>query len=166
MLTNDQKKLPAIDIKDIWGYANNIIRSSRQLVNEKLKSLQLSSSEGNILLHLFTQQNEVRQEDIVEELDISKPAVSRALKSLEAKGYVERVKDSNDRRASRILLTGKALEIRPEVELVYNDVYSIAAQGVSVEEIAFFINLFSRVSDNFTRARSAVKNREDNNNAK
>ncbi len=166
MLTNDKRKAPEIDIKDIWGYANNIIRTSRQLVNEKLESLNLSSSEGNILLHLFTQKHEVRQENIVEELDISKPAVSRALKSLEAKGYVERVKDSSDRRASRILLTGKAREIRPRVEFVYNEVYSIAAQGVSVEEVAFFINLFSRVSDNFSFARSAVKSRGDNNNVK
>ncbi len=146
-----------IDIKDIWNYANNIIRTSRKMVNEGLRSLELSSSEGNILLHLFTQKDEVRQEDIVEELDISKPAVSRALKSLEKKGYVKRNKDLNDKRASRILLTERAREIKPKVELVYNEVYSIAAQGVSGEEIAFFINLFSRVSDNFSLVRSTTK---------
>ncbi len=149
--------MPEIDIKDIWNYANNIIRTSRKMVNEKLRSLDLSSSEGNILLHLFTQDHEVRQEDIVEDLDISKPAVSRALKSLEKKGYVRRNKDSRDRRASRILLTDKSREIRPKVEQVYNEVYSIAAQGVSGEEIAFFINLFSRVSDNFSRVQPATK---------
>jgi len=144
--------VPEIDIKDIWNYANNIIRTSRKLVNEGLRSLDLSSSEGNILLHLFTQDYELRQEDIVEDLDLSKPAVSRALKSLEKKGYVRKNKDSSDRRASRILLTDKSREIRTKVELIYNEVYSIAAQGVSGEEITFFINLFSRVSDNFSRA--------------
>ncbi len=144
-------------IKDIWNYAHNIIRSSRQMVNEGLRSLGLGSSEGNILLHLFTQEHEVRQEDIVEDLDLSKPAVSRALKSLELKGFVKRNKDSSDRRASRILLTDKAVQIRPKVESVYNEVYSIAAQGVSGEEVAFFINLFSRVSDNFSQACSAMK---------
>ncbi len=150
-----------IDIKDIWNYANNIIRSSRKMVNEGLSSLDLSSSEGNILLHLFTQKDEVRQEDIVEELDISKPAVSRAIKSLEKKGYIRRNKDSSDRRASRILLTEKAKEIKPKVEHVYNEVYSIAAQGVSGEEITFFINLFSRVSDNFSLTRTAIKDHEE-----
>ncbi len=148
-----------IDIKDIWNYANNIIRSSRQMVNEGLSSLALSSSEGNILQHLFTQEHEVRQEDIVESLDISKPAVSRALKSLEKKGFVKRTKDFSDKRASRILLTEKAVEIRPEIELVYNQVYAVAAEGVSEEEIEFFINLFARVSDNFSLVRSANKNR-------
>ncbi len=151
-LTKGGVKVPEIDIKDIWNYANNIIRTSRKMVNEGLRSLDLSSSEGNILLHLFTQDHELRQEDIVEDLDLSKPAVSRALKSLEKKGYVKRNKDSSDRRASRILLTDKSREIRTKVEQIYNEVYSIAAQGVSGEEITFFINLFSRVSDNFSRA--------------
>ena len=145
------------DIKDIWSYANNIIRSSRQMVNAGLSSLNLTSSEGNILMHLFTQEHEVRQEDIVEQLDISKPAVSRALKSLVNKGYVERHKDNNDRRASRIQLTGKAWEIRPKLEFIYNEVYSIAARGVTEKEIAFFISLFSRVSDNFSRVRAEMK---------
>jgi len=147
-----------IDIKDIWGYANNIIRTSRQMVNKGLHSLDLSSSEGNILQHLFTKEHEVRQEDIVEELDISKPAVSRAVKSLEHKGYIIRNKDVDDRRASRVMLADKAKEIRPEVESVYNEVYALATRGVSEKEIDFFIDLFARVSNNFSQARREMKN--------
>jgi len=145
------------DIKEIWLYANNIIRSSRQMINEGLNPLDLSSAEGNILLHLFTQNDGVMQEDIVGQLDISKPAVSRALESLEKKGYVKRYKDTSDKRASRVFLTDKAQEIRPKIEFIYNEVYSIAAEGVSETEVSFFINLFYRVSENFSNARSAVK---------
>ncbi len=148
------------DIKDVWVYANNIIRSSRKMVNEGLSPLGLSSAEGNILLHLFTLERGVRQEDIAGLLDISKPAVSRALESLEKKGYVTRQKDFSDRRASRVLFTEKAQEIRPQVERVYQEVYALAAQGVSPEEVQFFVDLFRRVSGNFTRARSAAKTRE------
>ncbi len=151
------------NIKDIWHYANNIIRTSRQMINEGLRSLTLSSSEGNILLHLFTCDSEVRQEDIVGQLDISKPAVSRAVRSLEKKGYIERSKDTLDRRATRILLTEKARKIRLEIEGIYNEAYLTAARGVSEEEIAFFVTLFGRVSDNFTRARTATKLRGENN---
>lgn len=139
------------DIKDIWLYANNIIRLSRQMINGGLSPLNLSSAEGNILLHLFTQGHGVRQEDIVGQLDISKPAVSRALESLERKGYVARRKDPSDKRASRVFLTAKAQGIRVKVEQVYNEVYSIATRGVSEEEVSFFINLFCRVSENFSR---------------
>ncbi|MEW6244638.1 MAG: MarR family transcriptional regulator [Bacillota bacterium] len=124
------------------------------MINDGLKPLGLCSAEGNILLHLFAQDHGVRQEHIVEQLDVSKPAVSRALESLEAKGYVTRHKDASDRRASRVLLTPRAQEIRSYVESVYNHVYEVAAQGVSPDEVRFFIDLFSRVSDNFSRARS------------
>jgi len=142
------------DIRDIWLLANNILWSSRQMINEKLKPLQLSSAEGNILLHLLTQQEPFPQEKIVAQLDISKPAVSRALKSLEKKGYVKREKDPVDKRACWISLTNQARNIAPEVEQIYNQVFSIASQGVSEAEIDDFVKLFARVSENFSKLRT------------
>ena len=141
------------DIRDIWPLANNILRSARQMVNEELKPLNLSSSEGNILLHLLTQDQVLGQEEIVEQLDISKPAVSRALESLEAKGYIVREVDASDKRAKRVLLTTKAMEISGRIEIIYSEIFSIAAKGVSENEIEDFIKLFARVSESFSKAR-------------
>jgi MarR family transcriptional regulator for hemolysin len=140
-------------IKDIWAYAHNIIRTSRQLINDDLKPLGLSSAEGNILLHLLTQEQPPLQEHIVETLDISKPAVSRALESLESKGYIRRIQDTIDKRAKRVYLTAKAREIGPQIEQIYSQVFSIGAQGVSEAEIQEFIQLFERVSTSFSAAR-------------
>ena len=140
-------------IRDIWLFANNIIRSSRQMINEGLKPLNLSSAEGNIIIHLLTQEQQFRQEDIVEQLDISRPAVSRALESLEGKGFVVREKAPSDKRVSRVKLTAKAMEIAPQIEKVYNDVFTAAAQGINETEINDFINLFRRVSESFSAAR-------------
>jgi MarR family transcriptional regulator, transcriptional regulator for hemolysin len=141
------------DIRDIWLYANNILRSARQMVNEDLKPLNLSSSEGNILLHLITQNQGLRQEEIVEQLDISKAAVSRALDSLEKKSFITRGRDPYDKRASRVLITSKALEMGPQIEKVYNEVYAVAMQVVSEQELKHFIELFGRVSGSFSLAR-------------
>jgi MarR family transcriptional regulator, transcriptional regulator for hemolysin len=141
------------DIRDIWLYANNILRSARQMVNEDLKPLNLSSSEGNILLHLITQNQGLRQEEIVEQLDISKAAVSRALDSLEKKSFITRGRDPYDKRASRVLITSKALEMGPQIEKVYNEVYAVAMQVVSEQELQHFIELFGRVSGSFSLAR-------------
>jgi len=147
-------------IRDIWLFAHNIIRSSRQLVNEGLKPLNLSSAEGNILLHLLTQDGvtgALRQDDLVEQLDVSRPAVSRALDSLEGKGYVTRDKDPEDRRVSRVLLTERARKTGPRIEEVYERVYAVATEVASQQEIDAFIDLFSRVSDSFSAARSKRK---------
>ena len=75
-------------IKDIWLYTHHMLRSSRQIINDNLRPLNLTSAEGNILIHLLTLGEEMGQEQLVEQLDISKPAVSRALNSLQKKGYV------------------------------------------------------------------------------
>lgn len=138
-------------IRDIWLHAHNMIRSARQIINQNLQPLNLSSAEGNILLHLFTQGEVIGQEQLVEQLDISKPAVSRALDSLAQKGYVTRQPDPDDRRAHRVQLTQRALEIGPAVEQAYNQVYTQALQGISPAELDAFLQLFGRMSENFAR---------------
>ena len=148
------------EIRDVWLHAHNMLRSARQNVNENLRPLNLSSAEGNILLHLLTQSHEMGQEQLVEQLDISKPAVSRALDSLEIKGFVTRQQDPDDRRVHRVRLTDQAREIGPAVEQAYNQLYAIAMQGISQEELDYFIKLFGRMSENFMRAQ-ANKNPED-----
>lgn len=130
-----------------------MIRSARQIINEGLRPLNLSSAEGNILLHLLMQNEDIGQEQLSEQLDISKPAVSRALDSLEAKGFVVRRPDPKDRRAHRIQLTGKAREMGPIVEQVYNRLYTQVMQGIAQEELNTFVSLFGRMSANFARVQ-------------
>jgi DNA-binding MarR family transcriptional regulator len=120
------------DTKDIWLLANNMIPSGRQILNENLRPLNLSSVGGNIFLHLMTLGQEMRQEQLVERLDISKPAVSRTRDSLEVKNYVLRQPDPNDKRSHRIRLTKKFLEIELVVERIYNQVYTLAIQGITL----------------------------------
>ncbi|MGI5823366.1 MAG: MarR family winged helix-turn-helix transcriptional regulator [Dethiobacteria bacterium] len=153
-------------IRDIWFYANNIIKSARRMVNEELRPLKLSSAEGNVLLHLLACDHILRQEDLVKELEISKPAVSRALFSLEKKGFVRREKDPFDKRVSRVFLTEKAAVIGPLVEQVYEKVFSLAAREVSAAELHSFIALFRRVSASFSRAGQQKKQKEAPNDCK
>jgi DNA-binding MarR family transcriptional regulator len=79
---------------------------------------------------------------------------------LEAKGFVTRQPDPHDRRAHRVLLTGRAREIGPAIEQVYNQVYTLALQGITQEELDCFFNLFGRISENFM-GMQAKKNVED-----
>ena len=147
------------EIRDIWLHAHNMIRSGRQIINKNLQPLGISSAEGNILLHLLTQSQEMSQEQLVDQLDVSKPAISRAVAALEAKGYIARQRDPDDKRAYRIQLTHKAQEIGTAIEQAYNQVFTLAMQGISQEELDNFMKLFGRISENF--AQDA--NRGDNN---
>jgi MarR family transcriptional regulator for hemolysin len=148
------------EIRDVWLHAHNMLRTARQIINKNLQPLNLSSAEGNILLHLLTQGREMRQEQMVEQLDISKPAVSRTLNSLEKKGYVTRRPDPDDKRAQWVQLTDKALEVGPAIEQIYNHIYAMAMQGISQEEFDYFVKLFGRISENF--AHEQAKSEEEN----
>lgn len=138
------------DIRDIWLHAQNMIRSARLIINNDLHPLDLSSSEGNVLLHLFTLGKAISQEQLVQQIDVSKPAISRTIKSLEGKGYITRQRDPDDRRAFRVQLTEKALDIAPAIERVYNRVYTLAMKNISQDELDYFVSLFKRMSENFT----------------
>ncbi|MCL4250391.1 MAG: MarR family transcriptional regulator [Anaerolineae bacterium] len=142
------------EIRDIWLHAHNMIRSARQIINRDLYPLGLSSAEGNILLHMWTQGKEMGQEQLVDQLDISKAAVSRALDSLERKGYITREPSPEDKRAHWIQLTSTAAEIGPRIEQIYNRVFTLAVQGISHDELDFFMRLFSRISENFAREQA------------
>lgn len=143
------------DIREIWVFAHNILRSSRLIINEELKPLGLSSAEGNLLFHLLTQEQAFVQEVLVEQLDISKAAVSRALDSLERKGYIQREKDLADKRANKVLVTAKAQEIGARVIEIYEDVFATAAEGLSPAEVNQFIDLFGLISERFNAALEA-----------
>lgn len=147
------------EIRDIWLHAHHMIRSARQIINDNLRPLNLSSAEGNILLHLLTQAPEMAQEQLAGELDISKPAVSRALDSLETKGFVTRQQDPVDHRVRRVRLTDTARAIRPAIEHAYNQVYAVAVQGISADELGQFLQLFARMAANFSH-ETARKTRE------
>lgn len=143
-----------MSISDVWGLANNIIRSSRIILNEQLKPLGLSSAEGNILLQLIRVGDMVRQEDLVEQLDVSKPAVSRALDSLEHKGFVTRERDLSDKRACLVMLTPKAYAAAPLLKDAYDQIIKVAEMGLTASDITAFIAVFEKVAANFTLFRS------------
>ncbi len=144
------------DVRAIWALANNIIRTSRILLNDALKPLNLTSSEANVLLLLKSEGDGLRQDDIVEGLEISKSAVSRALDSLESKRYVLRQRSIHDRRVSHVLLTEAAHKTYPGIQNAYQKLFQAASQHISDEEVAAFTDLFGRVSGNLTLARERL----------
>jgi DNA-binding MarR family transcriptional regulator len=108
-------------------------------------------------LHLLTQPRILRQDEISDQLEISKPAVSRALDSLEQKGLVIRERDSADRRISHVELTARARELGRQIEAIYDEVFAIAAQGVAPADIDTAVSFFALISENFSRAKEQLK---------
>ena len=135
-------------IRNIWLDMKEILRSARQIINAELEPLKLSGAEGDILFILLTGSNNFQQEQLAEQLDIGKAAVSRVIDSLESKGYVTRVRQNEDRRAYRVSLTDKAFSVGEDIKGIYDRLYMLVRKGIADEEFIHIESLLSRVAAN------------------
>lgn len=135
-------------IRNIWLDMKEILRSARQIINAELEPLKLSGAEGDILFILLTGSNNFQQEQLAEQLDIGKAAVSRVIDSLESKGYVTRVRQNEDRRAYRVSLTDKAFSFGADIKGIYDRLYMLVRKGIADEEFIHIESLLSRVAAN------------------
>jgi len=89
-------------------------RNHAMYINRALKMWGISSGEIGFLMTLY-QQEGCTQEQLCSLLAIDKAAATRALTSLENKGYIQRQVDARDKRCKCIHLTDKAKELRQDI---------------------------------------------------
>jgi DNA-binding MarR family transcriptional regulator len=89
-------------------------RKSQVYINYALNDYNITSAEYAFLLCLFRKDGKT-QEELSSYLDIDKSATARAIKSLEEKGYVTKMKDDIDKRFNRIHLTDLAKQHQEDI---------------------------------------------------
>lgn len=105
-------------------------------LNEKLKSLGITSSQCAVLDYLFhTSMDEVSQRDVERHLSLKNPTVTGILKRLDEKGFIFCVPNENDRRKKKIYLTEKAYDIRRKMESDRRRMDKELTRGMSRREV-------------------------------
>lgn len=94
-----------------------LYRKAQMFWNQSLREYGISSAEYPVLIKLF-QKDGVTQEEIANELDIDKSAITRVIRSLLDKGFIEKKKDEVDRRCNHIFLTEKGWASRKPINMV------------------------------------------------
>ncbi len=117
-----------MELKTTINYLfNQIFNAYRVNLEKQLNVIGLHSGQVFILISLWTEDGQ-RQNNIAKSLNISPPTVNKMIKSLMDAGFLSLTKDESDGRATRIFLTEKGIAIRPDVELLWqnleDDVYS------------------------------------------
>lgn len=135
-------------IQDVWLHANNIIRTARQTIDRQLSPLGLTITEANILLHLHVKDAPIYQEQLAQQLDITKAAISRAVDALEKKGYITRTRPEGDRRYYHIAPTQKARAFTPAIVRVYDALYRQATDGISPGDFDRLVSLLAHIAHN------------------
>lgn len=141
-------------IRNVWLSMKGILRAARQIIAHELEPLNLSTAEGDLLFLLLTGSNQLRQEELAEQLDVGKAAVSRAVDSLEVKGYVRRERHPDDRRAYSICLTERAYAVQQEITSIYERLYQRVREGIPDEEFERVEQLLDKAAVNLQSWRN------------
>lgn len=119
-------------------------RLSISHVVKGLKEFNIGSGQIMFLLELYHCDG-VNQEELSSYLNIDGANTTRAIKKLEQEGYVIRKADVNDKRAYRVYLTSKALEIKPQILALLKEWEDTFLQDLSVEERAALLDLLKKI---------------------
>ena len=105
-----------------------------RLLDQHLMALDITATQAKVLFHLY-RCNINRPCDVGKALNVDNSAVTRMLDRLEKKSLIQRVPDPEDRRAIKIELTDKGLDVIGDATPLALCAIEELTQALTVEEI-------------------------------
>jgi MarR family transcriptional regulator, transcriptional regulator for hemolysin len=130
-------------------------RSYLHVLNKKLKHLDIERNYYALLL-IEKAEGKITQQELAWLLDIDKVSMLRSIDYLSEKGYVDRIKNMDDRRKYSLVLTKKARKAIPEITKSFNDINEIALKGIKQSQINQFYTLIDIIKKNLTDHTSTL----------
>ena len=135
-----------------------IHRNGQSYVSKKLKDYNIGSGQYIILLNLFANDG-ISQEKLSDYLKIDKGSIAKSIKKLEDEAYIKRLTDSDDKRAYKVFLTQKALDIMPIVQKTIESWEDVIISDLSDSEKQMIEKLLNKMAH---KAYSIKANDEEN----
>jgi DNA-binding MarR family transcriptional regulator len=135
-------------IKSIGKWISILYRQAQIYLNRELKPYGINSSEYIYLVNLAAENNGSNQKHLSDMIIIDDALTTRAMKSLENKGYIVREKSRSDKRSYHISLTEKGVDIQPIILKALKDWTDIISEGMDEEEKDSIIQKLTVMSNN------------------
>jgi DNA-binding MarR family transcriptional regulator len=103
------------------------------------------------VLFKLTRTPGLRQVELADMLDLEPITLCRIVDRLEEAGWVERVRDPEDRRAWRLHVTAKAQPLIDKLQAIGAELVGHAFDGIAAEEIETTRRVLARVRENAGR---------------
>jgi DNA-binding MarR family transcriptional regulator len=145
----------AYAIDDNLGYlVNRAARLLAQLFSRRLQRHGVALAQWAILLFLYARDGQTQRE-LSRVVAIEPPTVARTIDRMVRDGLVRREPHPHDGRATRILLTPRAVALQAELVAESMAVNQLAARVLSAEELQTLKTLLRRVIDGLTAEEEA-----------
>lgn len=144
---------------NIGFLVHDVARLMRTMYDRRMAPLGLTRSQWWVLNHLYFNEG-ISQTEFASLLDIEKATVGRLLDRLEAKGWVARKSDPQDKRAKRVYLTKK---VQPTLQIM-RDMAAVtldeAERSLSKTERKQLRNMLKRMRDDLSEVTSTTTTSE------
>lgn len=115
--------------------------------NEKLKSIDLTYAQANVLLQLKVAKS-LSQDDLCKRLLLDKARVSRLVKQLEEKDYINKNVSTTDRRIFEISITEKGMMTIDDILAMLDECNEYILKGLSENEVNQLIMTLDKLVEN------------------
>lgn len=123
----------------------------RQFIHQKFKEHQINLSfEMLEVLGYLWKKNGMNQQEIADLTLKDKSSITYLIDNLVKRNLVTRVEDDNDRRNKLIFLTPEAQQLREQLHPWVNEMYSVASNKISVDEMQSILKLISKMTANLS----------------
>ncbi len=125
---------------------SNHMEASR---NQQMAHHELTSSQFEVMMFLVSNSDEeINQIDIEQAMNRSNPTITGIVKRLEAKGFIERLPSSKDKRYKKIVVTKKGYEFHEQADADRIHGETQLLKGFSDEERAQLLSYIQRLDEN------------------
>jgi DNA-binding MarR family transcriptional regulator len=128
----------------------------RRYYDRRASALGVTTAQWRLLLRLYREPG-LKQVELAERMDVEPITACRIVDRLEEAGLVEWLRDPDDRRAWRLVVTEKAEPIMTRLRTLAVEMSGEAFAGMSVEDVEAMRGKLSRIRENVSRAEAAQK---------
>lgn len=126
-------------------------------LRDRLVPYEINASEGIVLLMMHRKENEENtQDELIKEIHYDKGVMTRTMKELEKKGFVERKPNPNDSRSFLFSLTEKGKEFKHIIIKILQDWNKELLGGISDENLAIVEEALGIMAENSSLCYSAL----------
>jgi len=124
-------------------------RGYLHLIRTRLEHLGIDRNYYALVL-IESNEGTITQQELALLLDTNKVSIVRIVDYLSDKGYVKRVRKTDDRRKHSLILTHKAKMALPEIKKSFAEVNEIVLNGLSCSQVSELAETIHKIKINIT----------------
>ncbi len=133
--------------RTLFDLIGTLARKRYAMAERRFARLGLNHSEARLLHALHKMGGKGSQEQMTSQVQIDRTNVGRALKSLEAKQLIHRLRDESDKRSNLVSITARGELLVGEIGLIGQEMAQALFSSLTESEVAAATRILSKVAD-------------------